>query len=401
MWANLVYSRSAPSNLRGRSFEACCGASSSLEYNAVNEEEDDEDDEEIEAPRYEGTIFAQSTPVGVGGVAVIRVSGPDALTALERLSPPNLPQPKPRYATLRSLVSPATKEILDKALVLFFPGPKSFTGEDVVEFHVHGGIAVVNSVLDSLGTLPGLRMAERGEFTKRAYLNGRMDLLEAEALNDLIHAETPGQQKQAMKQMAGAHRKLYNKWRTDIMQSLAHINAFIDYGESDGLNEDEVLGPVRKQTLKTLEEIRSHLSDGRRGEAVRNGLRCTLVGPPNAGKSSLLNVLAARPAAIVSATPGTTRDIVQVRLQLGGFPMTLDDTAGLRESTDDDIEREGMRRSAASFREADVRILVLDGSRISLEDCASVLNLLNTLDHSDDSWIDEVFYTGKKTVFYG
>ena len=356
------------------------------------------DVDESEPPKYEDTIFAQSTPIGIGGVAIVRVSGPDAATSLRALSKANSDLPKARYATLRSLFDPLTKESLDKALVLYFPRPHSFTGEDVVEYHLHGGIAVVNSVLEGLGKIPGLRMAERGEFSKRAFLNGQMDLLEAEALNDLIHAETSGQQRQAMKQISGVHRALYQKWRTSIIRNLAHVNAYIDYGESDGLEEDEVLSPVRKEASSTLAEIESHLADGRRGEAIRNGLHCTLVGPPNAGKSSLLNLLASRPAAIVSATPGTTRDIVQVRLQLGGFPVTIDDTAGIREGTKDEIEKEGMKRSAASFRKADIRILVLDASNISESDCESVVDLLNTIGRSDDEEMNQVLVSGKNVV---
>ena len=354
--------------------------------------------DDSDPPKYEGTIFAQSTPIGIGGVAIVRVSGPDAPESLLALSKSSSALPKPRYATLRSLVDPSSKDDLDKALVLYFPRPHSFTGEDVVEYHLHGGIAVVNSVLEALGKVPGLRLAERGEFSKRAFLNGRMDLLEAEALNDLIHAETSGQQRQAMKQISGVHRALYQKWRTDLIRNLAHLNAFIDYGDSDGLDEDEVLTPVRQEALATLAEIQSHLSDGRRGEAIRSGLHCTLVGPPNAGKSSLLNLLASRPAAIVSATPGTTRDIVQVRLQLGGFPVTVDDTAGIRESTQDEIEKEGMKRSAASFRQADIRILVLDGSTISESSCESVVDLLNTIDQSDDAGLRSVPSAGKNAV---
>ena len=201
--------------------------------------------------------------------------------------------------------------------MLFFPGPASFTGEDVVEIHCHGGIAIVSSILEALGSCTGLRLAQRGEFTKRAYLNGNMDLLEAEALNDLIHAETRGQQKQAMQQMAGAHKKLYQRWRTDLVQCVAHVNAFIDYGDNDGIEEEDVMNPTRAKVRGILREMRQHLADGRRGESIRSGLRCTLVGPPNAGKSSLLNVLAGRAAAIVSPVPGTTRDIVQARLYVG------------------------------------------------------------------------------------
>ena len=167
-------------------------------------------------PKFEESIYALSTAPGMGGIAVIRVSGPDALSSLARMSKPGSKPPQPRYATLRTLLDPASGDVLDQALVLFFPGPRSFTGEDVVELHVHGGVAIVNSVLAALSEAPGLRLAVRGEFTRRAFLNGRMDLLEAEALNDLIHAETVGQQKQAMRQMSGEHRKMYSKWRTDV-----------------------------------------------------------------------------------------------------------------------------------------------------------------------------------------
>ncbi len=207
---------------------------------------EDDDDELNVPPRYEGTIYAQSTAVGMGGIAVVRVSGVDALSSLARLSKPGAKPPTPRYATLRTLMDPKSGALIDKGLVLFFPGPNSFTGEDIVEYHVHGGVAIVNSLLSALANIPGLRMATRGEFTKRAYLNGRMDLLEAEALNDLIHAETSGQQKQAMMQMGGAHRKLYQGWRTAILQCLAHVNAFIDYGDSEGLEEEATLAPVRQ-----------------------------------------------------------------------------------------------------------------------------------------------------------
>ena len=348
-----------------------CGVVLALSQPAVQEERS--------PPEFKETIFAQGTPVGMGGIAVVRVSGPQALAALQRLSKPGAKPPTARYATLRTIVDPMTQQPLDSSLVLFFPGPRSFTGEDVVEIHCHGGIAIVTSILDALSSCPGLRLAQRGEFTKRAYLNGNMDLLEAEALNDLIHAETRGQQKQALQQMAGAHRKLYQRWRTDLVQCMAHVNAFIDYGDNDGIEEDEVMDPTRAKVRAIVAEMRRHLADGRRGESIRSGLRCTLIGPPNAGKSSLLNVLAGRPAAIVSSVPGTTRDIVQVRLDVGGLPLTVDDTAGLRAAFSDEIEREGMRRSAESFRTADVRVLVLDGSALAVDDSLSVALLLENM----------------------
>lgn len=290
-------------------------------------------------------------------MAVLRISGPAARETVLCLS--QKPLPAPRVASLRVLRHPATAEVLDHALVLWFPAPHSFTGEDVVELHIHGGRAVTHSVAEALGALPGLRLAEPGEFTRRAFENGRMDLTEAEAIADLVHAETEAQRRQALRQMEGALGKLYDGWRARLAKILAYMEASIDFADED-LPAD--LAERHNNELQDLQtEIAVHLNDNRRGERLREGFSVAIVGPPNAGKSSLLNALARREAAIVSATAGTTRDVIEVHLDLGGYPVVLADTAGLRESADA-IEEEGVRRALARAEQADVKLIVFDGA---------------------------------------
>ena len=301
------------------------------------------------------TIYALSTAPGKAGVAVLRISGAgagEALLALSGLSS----LPAPREAVLLRLRDPDSGAPLDRALVLYFVGPASFTGEDVVELHVHGGRAVVASVLRALASLPGLRAAGPGEFTRRAFENGRLDLTEVEGLADLIDAETEAQRRQAFRQMEGALGRLYEGWRHRLMRVLAYAEAEIDFPDEDEVPGDLIarLGPE----LSALEtEIASHLDDGRRGERLRDGIEIAIIGPPNAGKSSLLNRLAGRDAAIVSDEAGTTRDVLEVRLDIGGVPVTLADTAGLREAANA-IEREGVRRALARAEAADLRLIV-------------------------------------------
>lgn len=301
------------------------------------------------------TVFAPSTAPGKAGVAVIRVSGPSAGAALAALSGRGLPAP--RVATLRRLRDEAGQPI-DQALVLWFPGPESFTGEDVAEFHVHGGRAVVEAVLAALGGLPGLRLAQAGEFTRRAVENGKFDLTAAEGLADLIAADTDAQRRQALRQYDGALAALYEGWRARLIEQAAWVEATIDFAEEE-LPED-VAARARESLRTVLGEMRAHADDGGRGEIVREGLRIALIGPPNAGKSSLLNALAKRDVAIVSEIPGTTRDVIEVHLDLAGFPVVLADTAGLREAGDA-IEEEGVRRALARARDAELVVLVLDG----------------------------------------
>ena len=266
--------------------------------------------------------------------------------------------PAPRHATRAHLVAP-NGDPLDDGLVLWFPAPASFTGEDVVELHLHGGRAIVEGVLDALGALAGLRLAEPGEFTKRAFLNGKLDLTQAEALADAIDAETRAQARQALRQMGGALKELYDAWRERLVYALAHLEAVIDFPDED--LPPDVANKVWPEVEALRAEIAAHLSDNARGERIREGLRIAIVGPPNAGKSSLLNWLAQRDAAIVSAEPGTTRDVIEVHLDLGGYAVTVIDTAGVRETTNA-IEREGVRRAQAQAKDADLKIVLLDAT---------------------------------------
>jgi len=299
------------------------------------------------------TIYALSTAAGRAGIAVLRLSGPhacDAVLALTGVAPG-----PPREARLRRFRDPQTQAPLDRGLVLFFEGPASFTGEDVCELHIHGGRAVVAAMLRALSVLPGLRAAQPGEFTRRAFENGRLDLTEVEGLADLIDAETEAQRIQALRQMEGALGRLYEGWRARLIKALAYAEAEIDFPD------EEVPGGLTRKLLPEIEalaaEIAAHLDDGRKGERLRDGIEVAIVGPPNAGKSSLLNRLAGREAAIVSEEAGTTRDVLEIRLDLGGVPVTLADTAGLREAAGA-IEQEGVRRALARAEAADLRLVI-------------------------------------------
>ncbi|GHF15567.1 tRNA modification GTPase MnmE [Kordiimonas sediminis] len=300
------------------------------------------------------TIYALSSGQGTAGVAVVRISGDHAFSALDSLVQGK--DIKPRYATLVTLKDPVSGMRLDQALVLTFPGPNSFTGENVVELHLHGGKAVVTGVLDCLSSMSGLRLAERGEFTRRAFENGKLDLTEAEGLNDLIHADTAMQREQALRQMGGELRHLYEDWRSRLLSHLAHLEADIDFPDED--LPEGVAGAVRPVIRSLLSEIETHLSDGKRGQALRDGLRIVILGEPNAGKSTLLNFLAKSDVAIVSDEAGTTRDVLEVQLDLGGFPVRLIDTAGIRESSGS-VEKEGIRRAKARAEEADLKLILI------------------------------------------
>ncbi|HEX4159989.1 MAG TPA: tRNA uridine-5-carboxymethylaminomethyl(34) synthesis GTPase MnmE [Rhizomicrobium sp.] len=302
------------------------------------------------------TIYAVSTAPGRAAIAVVRVSGPEASAALRALAGDRLPTP--RQAALRTLRD-GTGGWIDQALVLWFPAPASETGEDVVEFHLHGGRAITDATLAALAKVPGLRAAEPGEFTRRAVENGKLDLTRAEALADLIGAETPAQARQALRQYQGALADLYEGWRARLIALLAWAEAAIDF--SDEELPDDIEDRLRAPIMELHGEMMHHLDDARRGEITREGLFLTVIGAPNAGKSSLVNALARRDVAIVSETPGTTRDIVETRLDLGGYVVHLADTAGLRD-TGDVIEREGVRRALARAAASDMTLLVLDGT---------------------------------------
>jgi len=298
----------------------------------------------------ERTIFAPMTAAGRGAVTALRVSGPATAAAITALSGS---LPRPRAASLRRLRDGAG-EVLDEALVLWFPAPRSYTGEDAAELHLHGGRAVLEGVSEALLAL-GLRFAEAGEFSRRAFLNGRMDLLQAEAIGDLVLAETAGQRRQALRQMEGALGRLYEAWSDRLAGVLAHQEALIDFPDEDLPAEVEL---ALTRTIGDLSgEIASHLADGKRGEKMREGLVFVIQGAPNAGKSTLLNALAGREVAIVSPQPGTTRDALEVQMVLGDAPVTLIDTAGLRE-TADPVEAEGVRRARARAAQADLVLVV-------------------------------------------
>jgi len=287
---------------------------------------------------------------------VVRLSGPAAGTALTALCGQ---LPPPRRAARRRLWNPDGGDDLDDGLVLWFPGPHSATGEDVAELHLHGSRAVLAAVMAALRRL-GLRLAEPGEFTRRAFLNGKLDLVQAEAIADLTAAETEAQRRQALRQLEGALGDLYRDWARRLSRLLAHLEAVIDFPDEDLPPEIEAQASV--ETAALAAEITAHLDDGRRGERLRDGINVAIVGPPNAGKSSLLNRLARREAAITSPIAGTTRDVVEVVIDLGGYPVVLADTAGLRESADI-IEQEGLRRALARADAADLRLFVFDASR--------------------------------------
>ncbi|MGL4397192.1 MAG: tRNA uridine-5-carboxymethylaminomethyl(34) synthesis GTPase MnmE [Hyphomicrobium sp.] len=288
------------------------------------------------------TIFALSSAPGRSAVAVIRVSGPAVPDVLARMVHP---VPQPRVAALRVIRHPNSGAALDQALVLYFAGPRSETGEDLAEFQVHGGPAVVQAVLAALGAIPGCRHAEPGEFVRRAFLNGKLDLAEVEGLADLIDAETDGQRRQALAQAGGALSRLYEGWRSELIAVSALLEAAIDFSDEGDVGSG-AFDQAQRRARALAGALDLHLNDGHRGEILREGFRVALLGAPNAGKSSLLNALARRDVAIVSPEPGTTRDVIEVRLDLGGVPVILSDTAGLR-TAEGAIEREGIRRSLA------------------------------------------------------
>jgi tRNA modification GTPase len=294
------------------------------------------------------TIFAVATGRGKSGLSVVRVSGPKAQLVLDGLSVGTL---LPRRAALRSLKTPDGR-VIDQALCLWFPAPASFTGEDTVEFHCHGAISVVALLLETLGKLPEFRLAQPGEFSRRALDNGQMDLAQAEGLSDLIDSETEQQRQQAIRQLTGGLSREVDHWRAELIAILALFEASLDFSD-EGDVDSGVLNEVGSRLSNIRDQMVRVLATGDRGERLREGVTIVLAGAPNSGKSTLLNVLAQRDIAIVSSIPGTTRDIVEARLDLGGYPVTVLDTAGLRMSPDE-IEQEGVRRMLARAEAADI-----------------------------------------------
>jgi tRNA modification GTPase len=303
------------------------------------------------------TIFALSSGRLPAAIAVVRVSGPQAGAALQALAQR---MPAPRQAMLARLRDPADGEAIDDALVLWFPGPRSETGEDTVEFHLHGGRAVAAAVLNALGRIPELRPAAPGEFTRRAFENGKLDLTGVEGLADLIGAETEAQRRQAFRQLAGLLGERAEEWRTRLIAALALVEAIIDFPD-EGDVPHNLMAPAMAIATELHGEIGALLDDRRCGERLRDGAVVAIAGPVNVGKSSILNRLAGRPAAIVSPHAGTTRDIIEVNLDLGGYPVTVLDTAGIRDSQDP-VEQEGMRRARERASEADLILWVVDAT---------------------------------------
>jgi tRNA modification GTPase len=308
------------------------------------------------------TIFASASGHGRAAITVIRLSGPGTRSCVEWLAgsvPPD------RSLRLRRLRDSASLEILDESLVVFMPGPSTFTGEDQAELHLHGGIATRAVVLRALGALPGCRLAEPGEFTRRAFLNGRLDLSRAEGLADLIDAETESQRRQALRQLGGGLDHWVEDVRESLLSSMALMEAALDFSD-----EGDVPASVTQEVGATLRSVERRLAEALEnpvGERIRDGFTVVLAGPPNSGKSSLLNRLAQREAAIVSPVPGTTRDAIEVHLDLGGIPLAVIDTAGLRESTDF-LEQSGMARTRARAREADLVLWLSEAGRVSTPD---------------------------------
>ena len=337
------------------------------------------------------TIFALASAPGRAGVAVVRLSGPGAAAALRDLAGM---LPPPRHARHARFRDPQSGEPLDNGIALYFPAPRSMTGEDVAELQLHGSRAVLAALFEALGRRAGFRVAEPGEFTKRAFLNGKLDLTAAEAIADLVEAETAAQRRQALRQLQGEFGRRCEDWRARLIGAQAQLEAEIDFPE-EGLPTEQWATAGR--VLAALRaEIAAELDDDRRGERLRDGVAIAILGPPNAGKSSLMNALARREVAITSHIAGTTRDVIEVALDLGGYPVVLADTAGLRDSVDL-VEEEGVRRARARAASADLKLIVLDathpGEAAAVRDMIDAQSIIvaNKIDLADDraaAWAD-------------
>ena len=307
------------------------------------------------------TIYALASGSGISGVAVIRVSGDNVKRVIKLLTGKELPSP--RVATLRKINNINTSGLIDEGIIIWFPGPESYTGEDMAEFHVHGGKAVILAIQNQISKIENCRLAEPGEFTKLAFQNGKINLLKAESIADLISAETEIQRLQAVKIMQGKSSDKFNELREKLIKILSYVEAKIDFPDED-LPEDKIK-QIRNNSSKVLYEIIKILNDQKVGEIVREGFKIAIVGPTNAGKSSLLNNLANREVAIVSEIAGTTRDVIETHLNIDGYPVVISDTAGIRESKDE-IEKKGIKLSLKKAEKADLKLVVVDARNIDL-----------------------------------
>jgi len=301
------------------------------------------------------TIYALSSGPGISGLAVIRVSGPETKKVIKGLT--NGRFPKPRLATLKKINKINTSELIDEGIIIWFPAPESYTGEDMVEFHVHGSRAVVQAIHNSISEVENCRLAEPGEFTKIAFQNNKINLLKAESISDLISSETEIQRQQAIKIMSGDSSNKFNSWREGLLKILSNIEAKIDFPEEDLPNN--ILKNIKQKSSKIKSEIKKVLNDQKVGERIREGFRIAIVGPTNAGKSSLLNYLSRREVAIVSEIAGTTRDVIETHLNIDGLPVVISDTAGIRESKDE-IEKKGIKLALKRAEDADLNIVIIE-----------------------------------------
>ena len=305
------------------------------------------------------TIYALSSGPGISGIAVIRVSGKNAAEVVKKLTVDKLP--RPRVATLTKFNKNGGKELIDEGVIIWFPAPNSYTGEDLAEFHVHGSRAVVNAMHFSISKVKNCRLAEPGEFTKRAFQNGKINLLKAESIADLISSETEIQRKQALKIMSGKSSDKFNSWREKLLKILSHIEAKIDFPDED--LPENIISEIRKTSSKVLTEIKKTLNDQKVGERIREGFKIAIVGPTNAGKSSLLNYLSKRDVAIVSEIAGTTRDVIETHLNLDGYPVVVSDTAGIRDSKNE-IEKKGIKVALNRAEDADLKLVIVSAKNV-------------------------------------
>ena len=301
------------------------------------------------------TIYALSTGPGISGVAIIRVSGDETKKVIKLLT--NRPPPLPRVATLRNISKINTSELIDEGLILWFPGPNSYTGEDMAEFHVHGSKAVIEAIHVSISKIENCHLAEPGEFTKIAFQNGKINLLKAESIADLISSETEIQRRQAIKIMNGKSAKIFNDLREKLLKILSYIEAKIDFPDED--LSDVILGNIKKTSKEVIINLQKILEDQKIGERIREGFKIAIIGPANAGKSSLLNHLSNRDVAIVSEIAGTTRDVIETHLNIDGYPVVVSDTAGIKKSQDE-IEKKGIKLALDKAEDADLKLIVIE-----------------------------------------
>ena len=308
------------------------------------------------------TIYALSSGPGLSGIAVIRLSGPNSKDVIEKLTKQKVP--KPRYASIKKIYKLNKNELIDEGMILWFPAPKSYTGEDMAEFHIHGSKASINALQLELSKFDGCRLAEAGEFTKLAFQNGKINLLKAESISDLISAETEIQRQQAIKLMSGKSSDKFNELRKRVLKILSNVEAKIDFPEDD--LPDDIIKNIKDETDKIKIEINKILDDQKVGEIIREGFRIAIIGPTNAGKSSLLNYLSKRDVAIVSEIAGTTRDVIEAHLSLDGYPVVLSDTAGIRISKDE-IENKGIKLALKRAEDADLKLIVLEPKNVDFK----------------------------------